>query len=225
MKLITYASPSHREMCERFVLANCNKAGFDDCVLYETPQVCESGNYNEPGFAEVCQGKLVCLSSIEIGESVCYVDADCLILPGLAGWCSEWLENNPATIGHGKDIRRRSDNAGQFCAGTMVFTQTEKTVSWFKFLKMLAWMLDKHDQDALTATLLMAQRYPVSLEFLDNKVFSNWSTSGELSQIVWMGEELIVPESTLCWHANFVVGVEKKIEMLEKVVDILSVTG
>ena len=224
MKLITYSSPSHREMCERFVLSNYRKAGFSDCVLYETEQVCQSGNYNQPGFAEATQGKLGCLASVAIGQSVCYVDADCVILPGLADWCDRWIQSNQLSIGHGKDVRKRPENAGQFCTGTLVFTQTQKTVEWWQFLKQLAWMLSTHDQDALIAAVSMAERVPVSLDFLDNTVFANWSNFGNLEQKVWLGEDLIVPKSTLCWHANFVVGVEKKIKMLEMVVDILYCT-
>ena len=215
MMLVTFASPSHFEMCERFVVSNAKDAGFTELVFHKANQICESGNYNTTGFAEAMLGKLELLANIPIGERICYVDADCLILPGLADWCEDWLHKNPQAIGHGKD-------ANQFGMGTLVFEQSSDTKKWWSFIHQLAWMVGLHDQTTLNALTSAAVRSPVALLKLDNEVFSNWATYGDIAKKYWQGEELIVPGSTLCWHANWCIGIRSKIYMLEIVGKVLT---
>lgn len=210
MKLITYTTDSHRAMCERFVIANAKAAGFSGCQVFEAQQLCKSGSYNSEGFSEQMWIKVHCLSEIAIGERVCYVDADCVLFPGLAKWCNDWLDaRQPHTIGMG-------DDAGQYCMGTLVFQQTQETKDWWLFIHRLSWILGIHDQNAVNLLLKDALQVPVSLEKLDKFVFANWATYGDLEQKKWNGTDaLIVPSQTLCWHANFCIGVETKIRMLD----------
>lgn len=196
-------------MCERFVIANGERAGFKSCEMFTAEQLCETGKYNSPGFAEQMWLKLRCLAEIAIGERVCYVDADCILLPGLHDWCESWLsERDRLTIGFGNDV-------AELCMGTIVFEQSAETIQWWRFLYQLAWMTKLHDQAALHGLRENSKQVPVNLDVLPNDVFANWATHGEHSQKTWKGEELIVPIGVLCWHANFCVGVEDKIRMLE----------
>lgn len=218
MKLITYASPSHREMCERFVIANGERAGFKSCEMFTAEQLCESGKYNSPGFAEQMWLKLRCLAEIPISERICYVDADCLLMPGLHDWCENWLsDRDRLTIGFGNDV-------AELCMGTIVFEQSAETIQWWRFLYQLAWMTKLHDQAALHGLRENSKQVPVNLDVLPNDVFANWATHGEHSQKTWKGEELIVPDGVLCWHANFCVGIEDKIRMLEIVERVVNKT-
>jgi len=207
VQLFTYATQSHREMCQRFVVSKANQAGFDGCYVFEAEQVCESGKYNTAGFNEQMWLKLDGLASIPIGTKACYVDADCLILPGLRQWCESWLSSNDA-IGHGND-------AGLFCMGTLVFEQSQRTVDWWKFIRQLAWITKLHDQQSVNGLMRNAKQVPVGMAFLPSEVFANFSYGGCREH--WSGEPFAVPDGCLCWHANFCIGLEMKTQMLGKV--------
>jgi hypothetical protein len=131
-----------------------------------------------------------------------------VLLPGLAEWCEDWLVENDGYIGYGND-------ANQYCMGSIVFEQTAMSVTWWKWLRMLAWMIEQHDQTALNEILANVNRIPVGVRHLPNNIFANWATGGHLPQKKWEGEPLVIPEETLCWHANFCIGVGQKVAMLE----------
>jgi hypothetical protein len=212
IKLYTLHTPSHREMCERFVVANAGDAGFDHCVVFKSEQMCESGSYNTSGFAETCWVKLDALATIPVGTKACYVDADCILFPGLSDWCETWLngqENDSISLGN--DVK-------EWCMGTIVWLQTDKTAEFWRFLRQLAFMVGCHDQAALHGLRMNSVNWPLPISVLPNTIFANWATYGDHSQKIWQpGQEFIIPDDALCWHANFVVGVENKQTMLEMV--------
>jgi hypothetical protein len=50
-------------------------------------------------------------------------------------------------------------------------------------------------------------------------VFCNWATvSTPAVPPPWTGEDFDVPKTCLAWHANWVVGIDRKLEMLGRVV-------
>lgn len=219
MILATYTTPSHAAMCERFVISRGELAGFDSARLCEDRQLCESGAYNREGFAEQTWAKVKMLSELPAGEAYCYVDADCVLFAGLADWCRQWLVDNPDAIGHGDDIL-------QLCMGTLVWKQTTETARWFRYVYDTAVLLGRHDQDAVQIIRDIGLNLPVQLARMPNTIFANHASRRDRTAKPWTAEQpLYVPETTLCWHANFCVGVERKVLMLEKVLEKLTNTA
>ena len=211
MHLVTYTTPSHAEMCERFVVSRGELAGFDGGLLHEDDQVCESGSFNMPGFVEQTWRKVAMLASLEVGRSYCYVDADCVVFPGLADWCRSWVHSNENSIGHGDDIL-------QLCMGTLVWRQTKESAAWFKYVYDSAIMLGRHDQEAVQILREIGRNFPVELKRMNGQVFANHASRPNRDNKPWKpGLDLHIPEQTLCWHANFCIGVDNKMLMLEKV--------
>jgi len=212
MRLVTYASPSHQAMCDRFVISRAEQAGFANTVYAKGDQLCPSARYNSDGFATQMWQKLDLLAMLPAGERYCYVDADCILFPGLSHWCETWLngqENDSISLGN--DVK-------EWCMGTIVWQQTEKTAEFWRFLRQLAFMVGCHDQAALHGLRMNSVNWPLSISVLPNTIFANWATYGDHSQKIWQpGQEFVIPEDALCWHANFVVGVESKQTMLEMV--------
>ena len=203
MKLITYASPSHMEMCERYLIGTATEAGFSDCCLYEDKrQMSETGDHNTQGFNEHCRQKLQMMIDQEIGEHIIYLDADCVVYPGFADWCQNWFDNaKPNEIGHGSD-------GGDWCMGVVLFTQTEQTRRWFKFVNEYSLHRGLNDQGAHRELRLNCKNFETFSSLLDGNVVANLSTHPDLSTI---------DKNVLCFHANFVVGVSKKMALLDKV--------
>lgn len=209
MILTTYATPSHAEMCERFVVARGEASGFDGGRLFNDDQMCPSGNFGSEGFSQQTWGKVKMLAGLPLAENYCYVDADCVIFPGLADWCRHWLHENPGAIGHGDDIL-------QLCMGTLVWRQTEITASWFRYVYDTAILLGRHDQETVQVIREIAQNLPVELSRLPNTIFANHASRLDRDNTPWDGQmDLFVPQTCLCWHANFCVGVQRKTAMLE----------
>lgn len=214
MLLVTYTTPSHAAMCERFVVSRGELAGFDGGRLFEDQQQCPSGSYNQPGFAQQTWNKVQMLSRLPVGEDYCYLDADCVIFPGLAEVCRWWIKAHPGMIGHGDDFT-------QYCMGVIVWRQTEVTAAWFKYICDTAVLVGVHDQNALHIIMQFAVNHPVKPAFLCNTFFANHVSREDPDNSVWKpGDKLDVSHKTLCWHANFCIGVENKTAMLEEVLKI-----
>lgn len=210
VKLVTFSTPSHREMAERFVLSNAHDAGFDDVLAYHSQhQYCKSARFNTEGFDLACIQKVATLANLPIGGKYLYVDADCLIRPGLAEWCDQYLTGIGSTISFGDDV-------AEFCMGVVLWQQTEQSAKLFSCIEMVAFMLGGNDQAALHALLAQAKRVPVNMRKLPSSIISNWPVMNDASNKHWQGEPFKVLISCLCWHANFCIGVERKIEMLER---------
>lgn len=197
-------------MCERFVVNRAELAGFDNSLVHQDQQVCKTGVFNEDGFHQQTWRKVHMLSTLEVGKSYCYVDADCVLFPGLADWCEQWLSENKDAIGHGDDIR-------QLCMGSIVWRQTKDTRRWFQYVYHSAVMFGRHDQETVQILSELSLNPPVELLKMPNDIFANFASRQCRTAKPWDGEELFIPATTLCWHANFCVGIERKTKMLEMV--------
>lgn len=212
MRLVTYYTPSHREMCERFVLSRSH--GFTDVRFSECQQLCPTGEFKSDGWNECMLDKLRTLLSLPIdGEPTLYVDADVCLRSGLAEWClSEIADHDFHAIGY-------SDDVLQWCAGVMLFRSTIRTHAWFRLIADLSPIWNAPDQDCIHALRSQcAERnggLPVPMWVAPGDQVCNWATVG--GRTPWEGEEFDVPQSCVAWHANWTIGVENKWRMLERV--------
>ena len=206
LRLATYYTPSHREMCERFVLSRAH--GFGEVIAREYPQTCETAAFKQPGWNACMQDKLDLLMRLpQDGTLTLYVDSDVCLLPGLAEWC----------LAHARGMSFHeiaySDDVIQWCAGVMLFRSTAHTHAWWQLVANMASLLDQPDQDVIHVLRSNAKRLPVPMTVLPGDRVANWATIGNRS--VWAGEAFDVPETAVAWHANWCVGVEAKAAMLE----------
>jgi len=211
MLIASYCTPSHSEMMNEFVTKRAAAAGFRGIsLMYSPEQVCESGAFKRAGWNEATAAKYKYLAGLpEDGRPVLYVDADVAIYPGLAKWCEKHLDNRPPHwIGFGDDIV-------QWCTGVMLFRTTREVLDWFKFCWQFCDLIGENDQDGLHILRSHANHLPVECDALPGQRISNWATLGNLEP--WQGQQIDVPETTLAWHANWCVGVQRKMEMLRHV--------
>ena len=208
LRLATYYTPSHREMCERFVLSRAH--GFGEVIAREYPQTCETAAFKQAGWNACMQDKLDLLMRLpQDGTLTLYVDSDVCLLPGLAEWC----------LAHARGMSFHeiaySDDVIQWCAGVMLFRSTAHTHAWWQLVSNMASLLDQPDQDVIHVLRSNAKRLPVPMTVLPGDRVVNWATIG--NRTVWAGESFDVPETAVAWHANWCVGVEAKAAMLDHV--------
>lgn len=212
MLICTYYTPSHAEMAAD-IRKNYKACGFTEYMEWTAPQTCETASFKQHGWNSCTIKKFKRLSELEAdGTPVLFVDADVAIFPGLADWCVEWLDNNEGAIGFGDDVVQK-------CTGVILFDRYDHVMNWFCLCYDFGCALRQNDQDAMaileTAGSQLNVDLPVDLETLPKDIVSNWAAIGGLN--VWKGQEFDVPDTTLLWHANWTVGVELKMRMLERV--------
>lgn len=214
LRLATYCTPSHRSMCERFVLSRAN--GFSSVICREYPQRCQTGVFKSDGWNECMDDKLDLLMRLPLdGTPTLYVDSDVAILPGLAEWAEERVRSMEF-----HEIAY-SDDVVQWCAGVMLFRSTAKVHAWWQLLAGLSPIWNLPDQDVIHQLRQHAAaqngRLPVPMTVLPSDRVCNWATLGNLTP--WNGEQFSVPATCVAWHANWVVGIAPKIAMLERVLE------
>jgi hypothetical protein len=208
MRLLTYYTPSHAEMCRRFVLSRA--WAFSEVRALEYPQTCPSAAFKQPGWNRCMDDKLDALLRLPLdGEPTLYVDADVILFPGACQWAENYVR------GMSFDQIAYSDDVVQWCAGVMLFRPTTKTRRWWELVADMSRLLDQPDQDVIHALRTNARSLPVPMSVLPATKVANWATLGHTS--VWAGERIQLPAGCCVWHANWCVGVEQKMDMLEHV--------
>jgi hypothetical protein len=208
MRLLTYYTPSHADMCRRFVLSRA--WAFSEVRAIEYQQTCPTGAFKQPGWNRCMDDKLDALLRLPVdGEPTLYVDSDVILWPGAC----QWAENH--IRGMSFDEIAYSDDVVQWCAGVMLFRPTTKTRRWWELVADMSRLLDQPDQDVIHALRTNAKSLPVPMSVMPSDKVANWATLGNTS--VWQGESIAVPKACYIWHANWCVGVEAKMQMLEQV--------
>jgi hypothetical protein len=208
MRLLTYYTPSHADMCRRFVLSRA--WAFSEVRAIEYQQTCPTGAFKQPGWNRCMDDKLDALLRLPVdGEPTLYVDSDVILWPGAC----QWAENH--IRGMSFDEIAYSDDVVQWCAGVMLFRPTTKTRRWWELVADMSRLLNQPDQDVIHALRMNAKSLPVPMSVLPSDKVANWATIGNTS--VWQGEAIAVPKTCYIWHANWCVGVEAKLQMLEQV--------
>lgn len=216
LRLATYYTPTHREMAERFVLSRAE--GFTEVIAREYPQTCPSAAFKEQGWNACMLDKLDLLMRLpHDGVPTLYVDADVCLLPGLAEWCNQRIR------GMKFHEIAYSDDAVQWCAGVMLFRSTSYTHAWWRLVADMSALLDQPDQDVIHVLRANAKRLPVPMSVMPAGRVANWATLG--NRTPWQGEPFTVPETAVAWHANWTIGVDAKLRMLEHVAETTRVAG
>jgi len=213
MRLVTYYTPTHKSMCERFVLSRAE--AFTEVVAREYGQTCPSGSFKQEGWNDCMRDKLDCLLRLPMDcKPTLYVDADVALLPGLHEWAEEQVAMLP------DDGVAYSDDVVQWCAGVMLFRSTSAVHAWWRLVDDLSQVWNAPDQDVIHALRVQAHerggRLPVPSRIIPGEVVGNWATLG--NRDVWRGQAFEVPPTCVAWHANWTVGVAAKEEMLRRVV-------
>lgn len=202
-KLLTIYSDSHKKMFNDFFLSSFNKYLSNDYILLskEIPQVCMTGKYNSSGFFEAMLKKIQwIIENFEINDNEEMVFADCDI---------QFFQSLKYSLN--SDFLFQWD-FNNYCAGFMIFKQSKKVLNFFKNIEKLVSLNLFNDQYAIN--ILLNVSYDISKEKLPIDTY--WSIGNFNKGRVWDKEEFLCNKKIIMHHANFTVGVNNKILMLEK---------
>lgn len=201
MKLVTLYSPSHRALFERHLLPSVPDGFWLEA--HEIPQECATGVYKSEGFWMCVRRKLaLILETNAWGEPFAYTDADVRFY----GLTPEKLIADLGTC----DVAFQCDHwKGQVaCMGFMVVRPSERVTKWATLTMALC---EKHNDDQAAAAEAMSQSH-LMWKLLPREY---WTHGADETQ--WFPGRLTPPEGIVMHHGNWVMGVERKMALMDEV--------
>jgi hypothetical protein len=198
-------------MYNRYFLDSFNKYLSTKYVLLakKIPQVCPTGYFQSKGFDLAMLEKIKwIIANIDIADPTPLVYADCDV---------QFFGDLEFDLGE-KDIVFQHDyHAGYCCAGFFICKQNLQVLNFFKQVEQnFKHTMNgiRHDQDVMNDMFKSGYSGVKRGMLPDNKY---WTVANGISGNIWVGQDFFVPYEILMHHANFTVGLENKLKLLELV--------
>jgi hypothetical protein len=197
VKLLTVYSDSHKAFLEAFLKTFPQNDGIE-LVQQEIPQECPSAFFNSPGWAKTSRTKLSRvldqMESMNEGEIFIYSDVDVIFLKPLLPFITDEL--------NGVDIKFQNDR-GTVCMGFFAAKVNFSTKQLLKNVLDLAESENLTDQEAANKVVQYGEGE--GSVFFSPKVYSLGFRQDHLIPF-FVPEFFAVPEGTVVFHANYLMG-------------------
>jgi hypothetical protein len=205
--IISVYSNTHEYIYNEYFLKSYNKFLSKDFKLCATKidQISKSGNYGTQEFNLMTLEKLRwIIKNIDVSNKNLLVFSDCDIQ------FFNLLNFNIAD----KDIMFQDDYYG-YCTGFFICKQSNKVLSFFKEVEnyMTQMNMKVNDQEATNNVLKYYQ--DVLVGYLPRNKY--WTIANFLNGKIWIGQSFDCPKDIIMHHANFTIGIENKVKLLESV--------
>lgn len=205
MKVYTFYTDSHKVILDNYFLKTLPKDDNIDLVIEKFNQDCSSGSFMSSGWNITMHKKVeLILRGIEENFNKVFIHADCDIqfFDSFTDDCLNQLQDNDV-VGQ--------DDAGNICCGFMVIRGNEKTKAIFNEVLN---SMNKYGNDQIAFNKL--RRGKIKSNVLNKRYMSIHHLNGCK---VWDPSQIIpkINKDIILHHANFVVGVENKIKILDGV--------
>jgi hypothetical protein len=208
MKVFTFYSDTHENMLKEWFL----KTLPDDVevVIKRIPQDCPTGEFDSgEGWDKAMLNKHEYIIECCENETEIFIHADCDIqfFKPFKDEILQIMEDQDL------DILAQQDIPGPICCGFMAIRPGVKSATFFKeCLKNMRPQGSLNDQNAVNHVL--NNGYDIKLGLLDERYYSVWRDLNT----VWDGtQKLSPPKDIVMHHANFVVGVNLKVDCMKVV--------
>ena len=196
MKLYTTFTPSHRGMYENYFLKTLPDE-FELCVVEDDEQHCSTGDFYSQGWSETCFKKVeLFIKACEenMGGMFFYCDVDVQFFGPIKDQLIAELGDHDIAC---------QDDYSTYSSGVYICRANQKTLQMFKDMKE---NYNKEDQTTLNDHIHKVKHKKLSHRFF---------TFGHVVPRPWRGEYFDIPNDILVHHANWVVGVENKIKIMD----------
>jgi hypothetical protein len=208
MKLYTFYSDTHTELYEDYFLKSFNDYGLNKSFELDstlTRQHEGNGAFDSEGFNSTMMDKVGILQrAAEENINEYFIFSDCDVQ-----FFGDFKEDILSYTNGGADMIAQSDQ-GTICAGFFIAKGGEKLKSFFDLIHKKT-PLVHNDQIAINK-----YRFKINSSLLPSDKYFNISSAS--NGALWEeGRAYNLPKNMLMHHANFVIGVEKKIKMMNYV--------
>lgn len=205
MKLYTFYSDSHEELYHNYFLKSFHEHNLGDSFELDVTKVDQKGNgdFGTDGFNATMVDKVAILQrAVEENPDQPFVFADCDIQ-----FFSNFHDDILSYLDDKTDMVAQSDN-GTICAGFFIGRGTKVMKKFMDYIHKVT------PQFANDQVAMNAHKGRVRYKLLpQDKYFTIAKVNGGK---VWNGETgFDLPENIMVHHANFTIGVPRKIELFD----------
>lgn len=203
MKVYTFFTETHKVLLPIFLNSFPFEDGFDLEIKY-FPQECQSGNFESNGWDKTMRKKieyiLYSLDKTNENDFFVHSDIDIQFFGNIKNDLLKLINES------NKDILFQDDN-NIMCMGFFICKKNNRTLNFFN--KILS-DLHNHKNDQIAVNYHL-NYMDISYDKLPNRYY----TIG-LNHKLWNGESINfeIPSDILMHHANYTIGVENKIKLL-----------
>jgi|APGre2960657404_1045060.scaffolds.fasta_scaffold06206_5 hypothetical protein len=202
MKILTFYSESHKDLYDLF-MESISRTNPDITVHSDLIEQTGSGNFMENGWEKSMSKKLdQIIEACEQGEIFIHSDSDVYFFDKIRDSLIQELDDF--------DIAFQDDGHVGLCMGFFVCRPNQKVIKLFKSVKEILSNFNGHDQNALNSLI---ETSGVKYKRLSNLFFNYGQKYGK----VWDGEDFDIDPGILLLHANWVIGVKNKIDLISHV--------
>lgn len=201
MKIYTILSDSHKFLFDEFFLKSLLEFEPDaELVTINQKQVCSTGSYYDNGWKESMEQKVdTYLEAVNTNdEFFIWSDVDIQFYDNFIDTCIRELGSY--------DIAFQEGVGQEYCAGFFICKINDSTKRFFEYIKK-EYHKYSCDQQAINNNIKL-----INANFLSHK-FLNIS----FQHRQWEGQNIILKEKPILFHANYTVGLQHKIMLLEKI--------
>lgn len=206
-KILTFYSETHKKLYDDYFFPSyykflSKKYKLINCVI---PQVCSSGEFASEGFDDAMFKKIeLIIENIDVNDKNIFVFSDCDV---------QFFDDFEYDL-ENYDILFQEDYKNYKCAGFFICKQTEHVLNFFKLVRneFLKYKNGKIDDQWVINKLLENNEYSLAYGFLPPNKY--WSVGNATGGHVWNGQNIEIPNDLTTHHANFTIGLENKIKLL-----------
>jgi hypothetical protein len=225
MKFITFYSESHKNIFEIFLESfEKHLKPNHELKIKKINQISPTGNFNSQGFDLTMMEKINwIIENIDTNSNENLVFSDCDVQ-----FFDDFtidLSDNDILFQHDfsnfdfswfPDGKKGISNYPNYCAGFFICKQTEKVKNFFiEVKKTFLNHMNGYLHDQIVINKLISENYNINHGILNSNLF--WTVAFSTNGNVWNGQEINVPSTVIMHHANFTIGVENKIKLMNKV--------
>jgi hypothetical protein len=204
MKIYTFYSDSHKNLYDIFIksLEETNPDLDLHTDLYDQSG---SGIFMEDGWENMMSNKLdQIISACQKNKIFIHSDCDVYFLKNIKNRILEELGDF--------DIAFQNDGPGGLCMGFFICKPNDRIIEMFRKVKEILPFFNGHDQNALNSII---DKSGVTYKNL-SPLFFNY---GQKYRKIWEGEEFEIDPDILVLHANWTIGIENKMKIIEYVLN------
>lgn len=201
MKIYTILSDSHKFLFDEFFLKSLLEHEPDaELITINQKQICSTGSYYDNGWKESMEQKVdTYLEAVNSNDQFfIWSDVDIQFYDKFIDTCIKELGTY--------DIAFQEGVGQEYCAGFFIAKINDSTKRFFELIKK-EYNRYSCDQQAINSNIRL-----VNANFLSHK-FLNIS----FQHRQWNGQNISLKEKPILFHANYTVGLQHKIMLLEKI--------
>lgn len=198
MKLYTFFSPSHKIFFDKYLKPSLAGSQIE-IIIKEIPQDCKTGRFMDGGWNLSMRRKLqYVIDSIKENKNQYFIHSDCDVY----FFSSPLKELLQSLSSYDIAFQNNKDKSQPLCAGFFICKANERTLNFFQNC-LININRFQHDQHAINEL-----RHNIRYKILSDRFFclgENWNEDTEVR----------LPKDCIMFHANWAVGIERKLRLME----------